>query len=95
MVVWGVPGSGKSHFARWLVASKGYVHAETDAGLEAALQEAGVALEQGRPAVIEWGVYVEPAAIATVRRPLALRASSIEGVTESARSEETDRRAPA
>lgn len=68
MVVWGVPGSGKSHFARWLVANKGYAHAETDAGLQAALEQASVALERGRPAVIEWGVYVEPNAIGTVRQ---------------------------
>jgi adenylate kinase family enzyme len=50
MVLWGVPGTGKSHFARWLVANKGYVHAETDAGLAAALQQANAALVQGQRA---------------------------------------------
>ena len=34
MVLWGVPGTGKSYFARLLVTNKGYVHAETDAGLQ-------------------------------------------------------------
>ena len=30
MVLWGVPGVGKSTFARWLKANKGYEHVDTD-----------------------------------------------------------------
>ena len=68
MVLWGVPGTGKSYFARWLVTNKGYVHAETDAGLQLALNLASRSLQYGRPVVIEWGVYVDESAINTVRR---------------------------
>ena len=30
MVLWGVPGVGKSTFARWLKSNKGYEHVDTD-----------------------------------------------------------------
>jgi hypothetical protein len=31
MILWGVPGTGKSTFARWLVENKGFIHVDTDA----------------------------------------------------------------
>lgn len=65
MVIWGVPGTGKSTFARWLVEHHGYVHAATDDGAD--INEATVTSQSGKPVVIEWGVYVEPGSIATVR----------------------------
>jgi hypothetical protein len=65
MVLWGVPGTGKSYFAHWLVTDKGYVHSETDAGLQLALNLASRSLQHGRPVVIEWGVYVDQNAINT------------------------------
>jgi hypothetical protein len=31
MILWGVPGTGKSTFARWLAENKGFTHVDTDA----------------------------------------------------------------
>src|SRR5579864_3933811 len=31
MILWGVPGAGKSTFARWLADNKGFTHVDTDA----------------------------------------------------------------
>jgi chloramphenicol 3-O-phosphotransferase len=31
MILWGVPGAGKSTFARWLADNKGFMHVDTDA----------------------------------------------------------------
>ena len=68
MVLWGVPGTGKSHFARWQVANRNYVHAATDdVGIDRALQVVSAALQEGRPAIIEWGVYIGRSAIENVR----------------------------
>lgn len=32
LILWGVPGTGKSTFAKYLVAEHGYVHIDTDVG---------------------------------------------------------------
>ena len=61
MVIWGVPGSGKSTFARWLVNSHGYLHAETDAGAD--VNHALVLARRGYKVVIEWGAWARQDAI--------------------------------
>ncbi len=43
VILWGVPGTGKSTFARWLVQEMGYEHVETDA---AVLHGPGTALQR-------------------------------------------------
>lgn len=52
VVLWGVPGAGKSTFARWLVQEMGYEHVETDAavldGPATALQRAWITAGNAR-----------------------------------------------
>jgi hypothetical protein len=68
IVIWGVPGTGKSTFARWLVENKGFTYAETDRGAATAVQQVAARVEQGQPVVWEYGMYVQPDTIETLRR---------------------------
>ena len=50
MILWGVPGTGKSTFAHWLVEKKGFMHVDTDAiGTGRAKATALTEAWQGRP----------------------------------------------
>ncbi len=39
-IVWGIPGAGKSTFARWLASNKRFTHIDTDAGGPTAVDQA-------------------------------------------------------
>jgi hypothetical protein len=82
-IVWGIPGAGKSTFARWLVSNKRFTHIDTDAGSPTAVDQAWqrtlpghltpeafieVVANHGHPVVLEYGVYVAPGATALLRR---------------------------
>lgn len=66
-IIWGVPGTGKSHFARWMAQHKGFRHAETEVVLNAVDQALAWA-EQGQPVVLEWGLFVQRDTIEIVRQ---------------------------
>lgn len=66
MIIWGVPGTGKSSFCRWLAKERGFVHVETDVGGDVA--RALALARQGRPVVIEWGMFVQSDTIDQVRQ---------------------------
>jgi hypothetical protein len=58
MIIWGVPGTGKSHFARWLARHQGFTHAETDREVDA-VDTALTLAQRGQPVVLEWGMFVQ------------------------------------
>src|SRR2546425_6523542 len=78
IVVWGVPGAGKSTFARWLSNSKGFTHIETDVPVGTECDDAwrqtfsgklkpeafmNVIARHDHPVVLECGLYASPPAI--------------------------------
>ncbi len=67
MILWGIPGAGKSTFARWLADHKGFTHAETDQGAAAAIQHVAAA-QPGQPVVWEYGMWVQPDTVETVHK---------------------------
>jgi hypothetical protein len=82
-VVWGVPGAGKSTFARWLSDTKGFTHIETDVERPNTVDNAwrrtllrqitteafmGVAAEYDHPVVLEYGLYAVQEAITWLLR---------------------------
>lgn len=83
MVLWGYPGAGKSWFARWLHREKAFTHVDTDA-LRGTELDAGwymtftrkmtpeaymkLVARNGRPVVVEFGLWANPDNIALLGR---------------------------
>jgi hypothetical protein len=74
LILWGIPGAGKSHFARWLAQKRGFTHVEADANGTSQLEQAWrasytIASPQAflqavrthrRPVVLEFGLWATP-----------------------------------
>ncbi len=83
VILWGLPGSGKSWYARWLQRRKSFLHVDTDA-LQGRALDAGwfrtfnretppeeymaMVVQHGGPVAVEFGLWATPQNIALLAR---------------------------
>lgn len=67
LILWGVPGTGKSTFAKYLVEERSYLHIDTDLG-GAGENKAAKARHYPQPVVIEYGMFTDAYGLALLGR---------------------------